>query len=81
MACKTAVVCTDIGAVKDFAVDGETALLVKPGDIESMAKDVIELLGNPYMRYRLSEKGYKKSQQFRWENTAERFVELVNQRL
>ncbi len=45
MACGCAVVCTDIGGHRDYAIDGRTALLVKteaPGDITSKLAALIK---------------------------------------
>lgn len=53
MACGNAVVCTDIGAVRDFAKDGETALVVPVGDAFAMAQAALRLLADDELRRRL----------------------------
>jgi glycosyltransferase involved in cell wall biosynthesis len=46
MACKVPVVTTKVGAVPDYTIPGRTALVSPPGDIESLANNVIELIEN-----------------------------------
>lgn len=43
MACGCAVICSEIGATSDFAIDGETALVLKPNDYDGFV-NAIELL-------------------------------------
>jgi hypothetical protein len=81
MACKTPVVCTDIGGVRDFATDGETALLVRPGDSEPITKALMRLMKSPKLRQQLAENAYEAVAEFTWERTAKRLVEIVEERL
>jgi len=81
MACKTPVVCTDIGGVKDFAFDGETALLVPPKDVDAMTEALIRLVKDQALRDRLAQNAYSHVKQFAWEKTARRLVQLVEERL
>ena len=46
-ACKKAVVSTKVGGIQDIVVDGETGYLVAPGDADSLASRISELLANP----------------------------------
>ena len=41
MACKCAVVTTNVGAIPDYTIPGETALVVPPRESESLAKNII----------------------------------------
>ncbi|HUW30994.1 MAG TPA: glycosyltransferase family 4 protein [Planctomycetota bacterium] len=50
MACGCAVVCTDTPAVDLLAKDGVTALLVRPGDSESLANAIEQLILDPDLR-------------------------------
>lgn len=81
MACKTPVVCTDIGGVRDFAIDGETALLVPPREVKAMARRLAELADSETLRARLAERAYDHVQQFTWDRTAARLVQLVRERI
>jgi len=47
------VVATDVGAVSDIVADGETGLLVPPGDPKALAERIDALLANPQRRRRM----------------------------
>jgi len=51
------VVATTVGGVPDVVVNGETGYLVKAGDVEGMAKTIIELLKNPGKAREMGQKG------------------------
>lgn len=70
MACGAALVTTDNGGSRDFAVDGETALVCAPGDVEGMAARVIELLRDDDRRVRLATSGRRLVASFDWDATA-----------
>lgn len=67
IACGVVPVCTRIGANQDFAMDGETALLVPLDDAEAMAEKTIRLIKDEDMRARLRENGLKHIQNFAYE--------------
>jgi glycosyltransferase involved in cell wall biosynthesis len=50
MAAGRAVVATDVGGVREQVVEGETALLVPPGDPGAFARAVAALLADPARR-------------------------------
>ena len=76
MACGVACVTTDVGAVRDYALPGETALVSPPGDAESLSRHLIRLLGDEEERRRIAEKGRKHIQQFTWERTADKLEKI-----
>src|SRR5262245_48170128 len=41
------VVATDVGGAREVVIEGETGYLVQPGDDETMAARITELLRNP----------------------------------
>jgi glycosyltransferase involved in cell wall biosynthesis len=53
MAAGLAVVATPVGAVEDIIVDGQTGLLVAPGDVEALAGALTRLVEDPELRSRL----------------------------
>jgi glycosyltransferase involved in cell wall biosynthesis len=59
MACGCPVVATRVGAVPEYAVDRDNALLVEPGDVEGMAEGLHEVLADATLRERLSEGGLR----------------------
>jgi glycosyltransferase involved in cell wall biosynthesis len=77
MACGTPVVCTNIGAVRDFAIDGETALLVPVEDREAMVAAVIRLLEDAELAQRLRVNGLKTVERFSYADMAQRFEALL----
>ncbi len=50
MACGKPVVASDIGGLKEIIEDGETGVLVAPGDPGALAQEVIELLQDDFKR-------------------------------
>ena len=81
MACGTAVVCTDIGAVSDFAIHEETALLVPIDDDVAMAQAAKRLLGDEEMRQRLIANGLECIRRFDYEIVAPRLEQVLEGRL
>jgi glycosyltransferase involved in cell wall biosynthesis len=49
------VVCTDVGGLPELVRNGETGLLVAPGDVEGLARAIARLLGDEAGRRRLGE--------------------------
>ena len=72
MACKCAVVTTNVGAVPDYAIAGKTALVSEPRDVKGLAQNIIRLIENEKLRKEIAENGYNYTKQFTWERaTAE----------
>lgn len=67
IACGVVPVCTRIGAVSDFAIDGETALVVELDDAEAMAQAAISLVDNVALRKKLSKNGLNLIQKFSYD--------------
>ncbi len=57
MAAERPVVATEIGGIPEVVNDGETGLLVPPGDAEALSKAIIELLRNPKKTKEMGVKG------------------------
>lgn len=70
MACGCPPVCTDIGAVRDFATHEQTALVVPPGDAEAMAAEAKRLLTDDDLHRRLRDCGLARVRQFDYELVA-----------
>jgi glycosyltransferase involved in cell wall biosynthesis len=69
MACGCAVAATDIGGIREFATHGVTALLSPPRDPESLANNIIRLLGDEDLRVRLARAGNEHIRSFTWERS------------
>lgn len=55
MAAGRAIVASDLPAVADVVRDGETALLVPPGDVDALAAAITRLRDDPALRQRLAD--------------------------
>ncbi len=53
------VICTPVGALPDYLVDGRSALFVEPGDARSLAMALERLIGSPDLREKLAAEGRK----------------------
>jgi glycosyltransferase involved in cell wall biosynthesis len=67
MACGTPVVTTANGGTEDFAIDGDTALVVAPEDPAAMAEAVCRLLRDPQLRSRIASAGRRRISQMSWD--------------
>ncbi|HZT46179.1 MAG TPA: glycosyltransferase family 4 protein [Gaiellaceae bacterium] len=62
------VVASDVGGLRDLVVDGETGLLVPPGDVNALRAAVERLLGDAELRRRLGAAARQRIQaRFTWE--------------
>ena len=77
MACETAVVASRVGGIKEVVVDGETGLLVPPGDSARLGRAIRKLLEDPDLAARMGKKGRRRVlQQFTWDRIAEKTLRL-----
>ncbi|MFA6432140.1 MAG: glycosyltransferase family 4 protein [Candidatus Margulisiibacteriota bacterium] len=70
MSCGTACVCTNVGAIPDYAIDQETALIVPPRDPLAIANACMELLRDGKKRNRIATAGFEHIKPYTWERTA-----------
>ncbi len=66
MACGAALVTTDCGGSRDYAVPDETALVVPAGDVAALVDRVEQLLDNEAQRVALATCGAKYAYKFDW---------------
>ncbi len=84
MACETAVVSTDSGALKEVMVDEKTGYLVPAKNPQAMADAVMKLLNNKALREKMGKAGRKRAVElFSWpaaaKNTLEVYKEVIEQ--
>jgi len=73
MACETPVVASAVGGILEVVVDGETGLLVPPGNPDALAAALTQLLNDPDTRQRMGQAGRRRVEaQFSWASVAER---------
>ena len=77
MACGCPSVTTTVGAVPEFASDGNDALFVPVGDAAAMAARLEEVLTNPPLRERLSRHGLQTAERFSLARVAPMFAEAL----
>lgn len=81
MACGLPVVATSAGAILEYAIDGETALISRPGDVEAMAKNIIELLENKEKRENIKARALEHIKQFTWDKATKELEEIFKKYL
>ncbi len=73
------VVAAKSGGVAEAVVDGETGILVPPGDIQALADTLQELLNDPLKRRTLGDTGRARVlKEFRWEDRWDAFKKLLS---
>ena len=77
MACGVPLVTTDSGGVREYAIPGETALVVPPRDPRALADALLRVASDKALRGHLSEAGHAMSGQFRWEDAADQMEQLL----
>lgn len=76
MACGTPVVTTVFGT-EDYAINRQTAMVVKPKNPEQMAQAIVELIENKDLYQRLSERGIEAAKKFTWQAAAEQMENIL----
>lgn len=77
MACGCALICTDIPGHREFAIDGETALLVSAEDSERMAVNILKLIENNDLRIKLAEAGNDYVKKYSWDVATQKMEQVV----
>jgi glycosyltransferase involved in cell wall biosynthesis len=78
MGCGLPVVSTRAGGIPEIVVDGETGLLARPGDPDSLAQAILDLAGDPERRAAMGQRGLERLQaRFTWEHTARRMEAVL----
>ncbi len=80
MACGAALVTYDNGGCRDYARDGETALVAKRRDVDDLAAKLEQLAARPELRARLAAAGSALvTTAFDWDRAVERLEGLFRQ--
>lgn len=81
MACRSALVTTDTGGSRDYALHGQTALVSPPKEPGKLAENLAILLEDNSRLQLLSENGFKKIQEFDWDHNTQRMEQLFQSQL
>jgi len=79
MASGTAVVTTDCGGIRDYAVDGYNSLIVPPGDPAAIAEAVIKILNDQRLRDKLIQGGLETAKQWTWDRVTDKFEKAIKE--
>jgi glycosyltransferase involved in cell wall biosynthesis len=78
MACGVAVITTAFGT-EDYAIQGQTAEIVKPRDPQNIARGLVRLIADPGYRHRIASGGHAKSHEFTWDRAVSRMEQLLHE--
>jgi len=78
MACKCAVVTTNVGAVPDYTIPGKTAIVVPPRKPRKLAEGIMRLIENPAWAKKIAENGYNYIKQFTWDNAVQKLEKILS---
>ena len=79
LGCQCAVIASDLPAVKDVMMDGETGLLVMPGDIRELTTKIEYLLSHSDLAERIGRKGREfVMTKFDWSIVSERYKTITD---
>jgi len=76
LACRRPIVASDLPSVREDVTDGDSALLVQPGDAGAIVSAVNRLLSSPPLARRLAENAYQLASQFTYQARADRLVDV-----
>ena len=71
MACGCALVTTENGGSREYAIDGETALVRPPKDSQALVNSIVKLMRNEDQRADLARRGCEYVKRFDWDTSAE----------
>src|SRR4030095_13777207 len=77
-ACGLPVVTTDAGGIPDMVTNERTALLVKQGDYEGLARAALRLVAEPDLAQRLIRHGRDECRRYTWEAVRTEWLELYS---
>lgn len=77
MACGAAVVTTDCGGVRDFAIQDVTAKICRVRNVEDIEQAVVEILENEIMLKNLVNNAQQELLKFDWGKNSESFLEII----
>jgi len=80
MLCGSAVCATDIAGHREYAIDGDTALLSPPKNPEALAANTVRLLQDRELRIGIATRGHAHIQQYTWDRAVAAFEQCLSER-
>ena len=78
MASRRAVVASDLPSIREVVTDGESALLVPPGDVDALAAAITRLRDDPSLRERLANNAYALvMERYTWDARARAILDAI----
>ena len=81
MSSGTAVVCSDLPAVREYALPGDDFLAFPPGDVPAMARQIRRALRYPKLRRKLRERGLEVAARMDWQVIIPRLEKYFREQL
>jgi glycosyltransferase involved in cell wall biosynthesis len=78
LACGVPVVASAVGGLQEIVEDGESGILVPPGDAGAIARALRELLSNESLRFRLAQGARHRAEEFSLERRSRELVTLLS---
>ena len=78
MACKTAVIASNIGGNIELIQDQESGFLVESVNHEMFCKKIIELISDGHLREKFTTRSYDIVKKYDWKNVGSQYFELYN---
>lgn len=81
MACKCALVTTDNGGCRDYAIHEKTALVSTPKNPERLAENLMRLLDDEDLLKKIAQNGYEHIKQFTWDKAVDKMEKVFLEEL
>jgi len=78
MACKTAIIASNVGGNLELIQDRESGILVEPTNPEMFCKKIIELISDKSLQNKLSTLSYEHVKKYDWKIIGKQYFELYN---
>ena len=76
MAAERPIVASNVGGIPEVVEDGGNGILVEPGDVESLATAIIDLVDDETSRERMGKRSLELALPFDWSHIARQYVRL-----
>jgi glycosyltransferase involved in cell wall biosynthesis len=73
------IIASDVGGISSLFTHEESALIIKPEDVDALASAMLKLMEDEEIREKLGSNARKLAEKFSWENTAKALEEIYNE--